>query len=327
MALPPEVVFDRYFREVERRPEERGHYWGKQDLAKLRPQVAAFLIDVQSALNEALKNEKKNVPEHVDHPPFHFDYIASDIANALAFQCGEYSFIGITMPLFSKLWESCVALSKSKGVSALLEIAETPEGEEAILTVMCQTQLTFIVSHEYTHHVHGQLRVSNGGLEAQAFEMDADGYAVYHVLAHLINGPRREQAVQLLGCAHSPSCIQDEKLFSSFVFALGALRLSRSLSPVDLSNVYLLSHPVPVARMNCVMRHAINWCRQNDRPVLAAYMTPNQFQVIMATVEHAISGTTVTHNWREQAAFLKSEEGSKYLKRLDALVKAHVEAL
>jgi hypothetical protein len=220
MVLPPEVVFDRYFREVERRPEERRHYWGKQDLAKLRPQVAAFLTDVQTALNEALRNEKINVPEHVDHPPFHFDYIASDIANALAFQCGDNSFIGITMPLFSELWESCVALSKSQGVNTLLEIAATPQGEEAILTVMCQTQLNFIVSHEYTHHVHGQLCLSNQGLEAQAFEMDADGYAVYHVLAHLISGPRREQAVQLLDCADSPNSIQDQRLFSSFVFAM-----------------------------------------------------------------------------------------------------------
>jgi hypothetical protein len=327
MALPPEVVFDRYFREAERRTEERRHYWGKQDLCKLHPPVAAFLTDVQAALNEALKNEKKNVPEHVAHPPFHFDYIASDIANALAFQSGEHSFIGVTMPLFSELWDSCVALSRSQGVKALLEIAETPEWEEAILTVMCQTQLTFIVSHEYTHHVHGQVRLCNQGLEAQAFEMDADGYAVYHVLAHLIDGPRREQAVQLLGCEHSPSCIQDEKLLSSFVFALGGLRLSRSLSPVDLSNVYSLSHPLPVVRMNCVMRHAINWCKQNDRPGLAAYMTPSQFQAIMATVERAIAGTSATHNWREQAAFLKSEEGSTYLKKLDALVKAHVAAL
>jgi hypothetical protein len=78
--------------------------------------------------------------------------------------------------------------------------------------------------------------------------------------------------------------------------------------------------------MNCVMRHAINWCRQNGRPALAAYM-PNQFQVITSIVERAIVGTTATHNWRKQAAFLKSEDGSKYLKELNALVKAHVAAL
>src|ERR1700693_2245535 len=68
--------------------------------------------------------------------------------------------------------------------------------------------------------------------------------------------------------------------------------------------------PLPLARMNCVMRHAISWCRQNDRPALAAYMTPNQFEVIMSVVERAILGTAPTHNWREQAAFLKSEDGS-----------------
>jgi hypothetical protein len=47
----------------------------------------------------------------------------------------------------------------------------------------------------------------------------------------------------------------------------------------------------------------------------------------MAVVERAISGIRPENDWREQTVFLKSEEGSKYLKELDALVRAHVQAL
>jgi hypothetical protein len=194
MSTPPEVLFDRYLRDPARHPKDRLHYWGKKNLDALHTELANFLAQIQNALNEALKNEKRDVPEHVKHPPFHFDFIDSDVPNALAFCDAGYSFIGITMPLVSALWDSCVELSKSNAVGAILDVPETPEREEAILTVMCQTQLAFVVSHEFTHHVHGHLFeqtpgspffkeifVSSeiGNMQTQAFEMDADGYAVF----------------------------------------------------------------------------------------------------------------------------------------------------
>jgi hypothetical protein len=277
----------------------------------------------------------------VHHPPFHFDYIEAVVSNALAFRDADYSFIGVTMPLVSTLWDSCVELSRSTDIGALLDIPETPEREEAILTIMFQTQLTFVVTHEYTHHVHGHLSEralgspvfneiasssESGNLEMQAFEMDADGYAVYHVLSHLITGPRRE-ATMLLSCKHAPASVQDEILFSSFVMAMGAFLLVLSPSSVDLSRVYTRTHPLPAARMNWIMRHATGWCKQNGRSALITYMASNTFQATMAVVERAISGIRPANDWREQTVFLKSEEGSKYLKELDALVRAHVQAL
>jgi hypothetical protein len=119
-------LFHRYFQNPARHPDDR-FARGKQDLAALPRALAAFLSDVQNALNEALSNEKQSVPEHVDHPPFHFDYIDSVVSNALAFRVPDYSFIGITMPLINTLWDSCVELSKSNAVGALLEVPETPE--------------------------------------------------------------------------------------------------------------------------------------------------------------------------------------------------------
>ena len=75
------------------------------------------------------------------------------------------------------------------------------------------------------------------------------------------------------------------------------------------------------------MNNAISWCKQNNRPSLAAYMTVNRFQAIMQVVATAISGVNARHDWRDQTTFLRSESGSKYLKELTSLVKAHAHSL
>jgi hypothetical protein len=338
---PPEVLFHRYFQNPARHPDDRRAYRGKQDLAALPAALAAFLSDVQNALNEALSNEKQNVPEHVEHPPFHLDYIDSVVSNALAFRVPEYSFIGITMPLINTLWHACVELSKSNAVGALLEVADTPEREEAILTVLFQTQLIFVVTHEYTHHVHGHFsqhapgsaffdEIASGGvgnLEEQAFELDADGYAVYHALAHLITGPRREQATEILSCKHAQPSVQDEILLSSFVMAVGAFLYVLPPVSVDPCEIYSRSHPLQAARMRWVMNNTINWCKQNDRPALAAYMTVARFQTLMLVIATAISRINGERDWSEQTAFLKSKAGSSYLNQLTLLVRSHIQAL
>jgi hypothetical protein len=99
MSTPPEVLFHRYFQRPEISPTDRQAYKGKKDLDALHPTFRPLLASIQEALNEALRNEKKNVAEHVSHPPFYFDYVDSIVANALAFRFESWSFIGITMPL------------------------------------------------------------------------------------------------------------------------------------------------------------------------------------------------------------------------------------
>src|SRR5947207_287547 len=104
-SIPPEVAFDRYLRD-HRLP-------GKQDLDSLaQPEVRSLLAVIQRIQNEAL-NKARSVPGHVDHPPFHFDYIASDVPNALAFGDEDHSFIGLTMGLIYLLDGLCVPLSGS----------------------------------------------------------------------------------------------------------------------------------------------------------------------------------------------------------------------
>jgi hypothetical protein len=335
-AVPAAVRLDRYFR----RRRLRG-YHGKKNLDTLRPELAAFLADVQSALNDSLKDENRQMPGHVEHPPFYFDYIDSDEPNALAFRVADYSFIGLTMPLVYSLWDSCVELSRSNGVGDLLETAPIPEREEAILTVMFQNQLIFLVTHEYTHHVHGHLSDQvpssvffeeiitsddNGDLASQAFEMDADGYAVYLMLSHLMNGPRRAQAIGLLNCEHAHRDLQDRVLFSSFVMAIGAMLLVTSPPSVDFHKYRTRTHPLPAARMDWIMHHATNFCSENGKSHVVT-MAKQTFQAVMVIVERAILEIRPANDWREQVAFLKSEVGSQYLRELIARVRKHVQAI
>jgi hypothetical protein len=341
MAESPEIVFHRYFQNPSRHPDNRRAYRGKQDVDALPTALASFLRDIQDALNEALRNEKQNIAEHVKHPPFHFDYIEATVPNALAFRFADYSFIGMTMPLVDRLWDSCTELGKSNAVGGLLEVLRTPESEEAILTVMFQTQLIFVVTHEYTHHVHGHFSqnapgstffneiLSNGDagkIEEQAFEVDADGYAVYHVLSHLITGPRREQAAELLGCTQAQPERQDEILFYSFVMAIAAFLFILPPTSVDASTIYNRSHPPPAARMSEIMHSAIGWCKQN-RPALVAVMTLDKFQTLTTVVSAALSGMNGGTDWSGQTAFLKSENGSEYSTELRAHVRKHIKSL
>src|SRR5712691_5865314 len=127
MRIPPEVVFHRFFRSKDLGPIDRQDYRGKKDLDVLQPAVRSLLTSIQEALNEAFRNEKKGVPKHVDHPPFHFDFVDSRIPNALAFRFEDFSFIGITMPLVDILWDACDRLSRSEAVAAALGIPLAPE--------------------------------------------------------------------------------------------------------------------------------------------------------------------------------------------------------
>jgi hypothetical protein len=192
------------------------------------------------------------------------------------------------------------------------------------------TQLSFVVAHEYTHHVHGHVSrpysvtefrneipdsLAVGCLEDQAQEVDADGYAVYFVLAHLIKGVRREGALTLLGQQAASGKHGDEILFSLFIVAVGGFFHVRSPAALEGVSIYKLSHPPQAARMNYVMHSALGWCKQN-RPALEAWLTLKRYQVIMSAVVEAIGGINGEMNWSAQTSFLLGNEGTEYIRQL-----------
>jgi len=82
VAAAPDVLFHRYFQQLP--AYRRAIYRGKQQLDAIERPLQDLLRALQANLNEALQNERQDVPEHVAHPPFHMDFIDSDDAKALA---------------------------------------------------------------------------------------------------------------------------------------------------------------------------------------------------------------------------------------------------
>jgi hypothetical protein len=337
MTLPPEVLFHRYFQELG--PLERGKYRGKHDLKGLEP-FAPLLVGIQEALNEGL-NEEHEAPQHINCRPFYFDYVDSTVQNARAFRYGGYSFVGITIPLVYGLWNSCHLLSRSQLIAAALCVRLEGEERDGLRTVLFRTMLSFLVLHEYTHHVHGHLdpRGSEpvfldeildfdqpGDLEQQALEVDADGYAVYLVLNNLILGSARSSALIFLKLDAEPESVQDEVLFSCFVVAVGACLYVRPPAVVNSTKIYTLTHPPQAERMNRLMQQAMRWCQQ-VRVDLVTWMTLPRFQRLMTTAAEATLGESGGINWAAQTAFLMSRDGREYARMLDGVYQAYVQSL
>jgi hypothetical protein len=153
VPIPPEVAFDRYFRGLNLAQQKI--YEGKFDIEQLAPgPLRVFLLRLQSALNLALANERY-VPEHRDHPPFHVDYIRSAEMNALAFRHEGYSFIGLTIPLIEEAGQLCSRLCNSADLLSALGLTLTQEVSEELGALLLKILMFFVVSHEYTHIVHG----------------------------------------------------------------------------------------------------------------------------------------------------------------------------
>lgn len=344
MAIPPEVLFNRYFQRhfpyvPPVRPEDPDPrlYRGRHDLGGLPLVVQEQLRAIQETFNQALQNEKQGVPEHVAHPPFHVDYVDSSIQNALAFQYEGYSFIAITVPLIYAISNVCRLLSKSATVVRLLGLRPSDEEYNELHGVLFYILAAFIVVHEYTHHVHGHVS-SRGGeailpneildtgcegnMKLQIQEIAADGYSIYHVLANTIDGPGRSWLRALkLDAEHV--IVQDEVLFALIVIAVGAYLFVRPAP--DLNEIVQLTHPPQAARMNFIMHEAVGWCRQK-RPALEAWME-KQFPSLMNAAAEATLGKSGPNVWEAQATFFKSEEGAKYINSLFEGIKAYKQLL
>src|SRR5208337_509389 len=129
--VPPEVLFHRYFQN----PTLPRGYRGKFDIGTQAPNVGSVLTDIQNSYNAAL-NARDDDAVRPDHVRFHFDYIDSDIQNALAFGYAGYSFIGVTSALVKRISEICLHLSRSEHVAAFLRVRLTLQECEAVRKVL-----------------------------------------------------------------------------------------------------------------------------------------------------------------------------------------------
>jgi hypothetical protein len=325
MAIPPEVTFDRFLR------GQTEYKDGKQDLDRLdSPEMRSLLTVIQQTLNLALLNENRGIPEHREHAPFHLDYINSGISNAHAYPHADYSFIGLTMGLIDQLAVSCVRLSESDAITAHLYKEITPDVRKGLQAILLDNVLHFVVSHEFTHIVHGHAErrgaksnsfneiaddSAGGTFENQIMECDADGYAAYQVIANLIGTDRRVLAVSAFQASDKPVAYQDEVLLFCFTVAVAAFFFARTPVEIGKKDIYTLPYPPQVARLNYAMEHAIGWCKHN-RPALTTWMTRDRFLSIARATAEAIWGANGGSAWNSQIAFCQSSAGLEYIRKL-----------
>jgi hypothetical protein len=314
------------------RGELPGHYPASLD--RLEPSFHSFLMLLRTSLSEALNHANTNVTDGVVCGTFHLDFVDSPVENAFAFQHQGYAFIIITIRMAELLLQLADKLSRVQPVGQLLPVDRTRQGVDDVLrTALFFVELTFLVSHEFTHHVHEHLpasfstglamwkefgNIGSGGrrLEEQAQEADADAYAVYIALNHLIAEDGRAVVGSLFTENARSNRNADEGLFTLFMVAVGAVLCAFDANAFDVSKVYTRQHPPEAMRMNYVMHSAKSWCNQN-RPLLEGWISLEILQTAMATVAEALFGPAGRTNWSEQTRFLLSADGTAYIGRLE----------
>ena len=236
--VPPEVILDRWIKLQSREHPRLAGYVGKLDIGKLDSEALQSLLSlIQQGMNRALKVGRTSLPGGGSHPPFHFDYVevSDGTRNAHAFQHDGFSFIVVTLPLVELLWELSEKLAASPLVRQFAQLDSREVRRDGFRSLLFQFQLSFLISHEYTHHVHRHPGVDargtqllwnefeenelSGGLESQAQEIDADGFAIFMALAHYVRGAGRKSVIAQLGIEDLPST-QVERT-ASYVFHLG----------------------------------------------------------------------------------------------------------
>jgi len=327
----PEIILDRWVKAQAARHPSLANYLGKLDIGQVEPpSLQAILRLVQDAMNGALRLESVNASGGVAHPPFHFDYIqvrdGKAIQNAHAFQHGGVSFIVVTQPLVELLWDLSRQLSRSTHVQGLLRIDPAAVRLAALQALLFQFQLSFLVSHEYTHHVHQHCEQddsgiagvwtefsqddTDGGIDSQVHELDADGYAIYLVLANYLRGGARQSALVQLGRQGLSSSDADEFLLMCFFLALTAFFCNLWPEDIKITSIGQLSHPPAPVRIEYAIRVAKMWCDQNGS-VPESWFGAERFRALFGTAAKAIDGAE-RQSWDAHISFLQSEEGKKY---------------
>jgi hypothetical protein len=328
-SAPPEVILDRWVRTQLRNDPEFSGYVGKLDIERVEPPSwRSSLYLIQDTMNEALRLEGVNASGGVEHPPFHFDYldVAEGITNAHAFQHADFAFIVVTLPMVELVWHLSRQLSQSPLVVKLLGL--DPVDPDKLHGLLFQIQLDFLVSHEYTHHVHRHCVASHkgaagvwtefvndarcGSINSQAQELDADGYAAYLVLAHLLRGERRQSALAELGRADMTD--GDELLLRCFFLAVLAFFCEFWRGNIDRVSVYQSTHPSPPVRIKYMIQVAEMWCGQNGS-LPQSWFSPARFQELFHAAAEIIGGTD-RQTWDAQMSFLRSADGVQYDRQL-----------
>jgi len=279
LPSPQEHAFDEWFRKL--------GFRGRHDLSDLQPSLQDQLRGLQKMYNDAF-GRARQFPEHADHLPLYFDYIDADrgVENAIATHDDCYAFVGITLPLVFRMSDVCRDLSHSAPLCSTLQVRPSEQDYNELQAALFYSLLSFVVAHEWTHHVHGHLEqlshqtrifqeISDsglvGGLDDQIKELAADGYAAYFVLSHLFDSRATFLPWLRLDPSTSPDVL-DQLFLGFFITAVAGYMLLRPAPDLTAASIYRSTHPPQAARMNFFMREVAGWCSHN-RPALEDWIS------------------------------------------------------
>lgn len=247
-----------------------------------------------------------------------------DIKNAHAFQHEGFSFIAVTLPFVELLFDLSQRLSRSQAILELLEMDSMTLSPDPLLLLLFQLQMSFLVSHEYTHHVHRHVApeggddawtefaqgATSGGMDRQAQELDADAYAIYLVLGNFIRGEGRRGALAQIGRQELGSLEADALLLNYFFLSVMSLFSALWPGNMRIASTRDFTHPPAPLRIEYAIRVAKMWSEQNQS-VPQAWFGAERFQALFRAAVNAIGGAT-PQQWDEHVRFLSSEEASEY---------------
>lgn len=289
--------------------------------------MRSFLVDLRESVNLALLNAQNQ------NPFFYFDFIESDISNALAFRHEGCSFIGVTYPLLDEIVATCKKLVLSPTIVSILTPSKIAVAYDLqkLSAVLIRIQLLFAESHEYVHHKNGHLTQGSeslflnevidtaeaGSLDRQACEVDADGRAVFFVLSDLLDGASRPITIAALDLDKAPVSAQDEALLGCLIVAAsGFFFIRRPVVFHDIREIYRFRHPPQSMRMMTVISFAIAWCQQ-FRPGLEAVMIEGRWGIgLMNAIAGATWGNNRENGWEAQAKLIFSESSAEYFREI-----------
>jgi hypothetical protein len=198
------------------------------------------------------------------------------------------------------------------------------EHRDLIFQFALLLELQYISNHELGHMFHGHcadlragryraefsvaaLVAESQGMEAQARELEADGYAINLLLRNVLLGKSG---------AHMHARVASTKPVGEFVLRLFVVSLAAVLyhldtRPFDPDKVRSRTHSEGLVRMNILLGEVLGWCSDNAGWPNAISL--KEFQEIMEIVATAASNTTQDQIWQDQGTYLVTEEGKTYL--------------
>jgi hypothetical protein len=289
--------------------------------------LAPALAEIRAEINQRFETNATEIVTPDGSVRIHMDYIASAKINAFAFFFEDWHFIGITRGMLELFINSCTALWRLNALEDLLGVDLDTVRRDTLFQFVLLLQLQYISNHELGHMFHGHcpalrtgqyrselsvttLLANSKGMEEQAHELEADGYAINLILRNLLEG----QNGNFMHDRLKSRMLERKFVVTLFILSIGSLLYFFEPAPFDSAKVRSHTHTEGLIRMNILLGEILGWCKENLRWENA--ITLDECQRIMSLVAIAASDSTQETVWKAQGEFLNTPDGRAYLNEL-----------